>query len=71
MRRQPLKPAPAKSVRMPRCAWPRRSASTSYLAYGLEVRRISYAPPKNQTKRWSEEAQMEGWFPRSRGEHTC
>ena len=44
-----------------------------FLAHGhsLEVRRISYAPPKNQTKQWPTEAQMEGWFPRSRGEHTC
>ncbi len=27
-------------------------------AYGLEVRRISYAPPKNQKKRWPTQAQM-------------
>ncbi len=33
------------------------------MAFGLEVLRISYAPPKNQTKQWPTEAQMEGWFP--------
>ncbi len=35
----------------------------------LEAPRISYAPPKNQKKRWPTEAQMEGWFPPCRGEH--
>jgi len=40
------------------------------MAQSLEVLRVSYAPPKNQTKRWPTEAQMEGWFPRSCGEHT-
>jgi len=39
-------------------------------AHSPEVLLISYAPPKNQTKRWPTEAQMEGWFPRYRGEHT-
>ena len=29
---------------------------------------MSYASPKNRTKRWPTEAQMEGWFPRFRGD---
>ena len=37
-------------------------------AESLEVLQISYAPPKNQTKQWPEEAPMEGWFPRTGGE---
>ncbi len=40
-------------------------------AQSLEVLRVSYAPPKNQTKRWPTEAQMEGWFPRTSGEQNC
>jgi hypothetical protein len=39
-------------------------------AHSLEVLRIGYAPSKNQTKQWPHEAQMEGWFPRTCGEHT-
>ncbi len=34
MRRQSFKYAIAKSVRMPRFAWPRRRASINFLAYG-------------------------------------
>ena len=45
--------------------------SVSWLtAYGLEVRDLSYAPPKNRTKQWPEKAQMERWFPPACGEHT-
>ena len=33
-------------------------------AHSPEVLLISYAPPKNPTKRWPTEAQMEGWFVR-------
>jgi hypothetical protein len=39
-------------------------------AHSPEVLLISYAPPKNPTKRWPTEAQMEGWFPHHCGEHT-
>ncbi len=36
MRRQSFEHAVAKSVRMPRCAWPRRRASIYFLADGPE-----------------------------------
>jgi hypothetical protein len=31
---------------------------------------ISYAPPKNPTKQWPQEVQMEGWFPPGCRQHT-
>ncbi len=33
--------------------------------------RVGHAPPQYRTKRWPEEALMEGWFPRECGEHCC
>jgi transposase len=36
-----------------------------------EVPRLGYAPSEYQRKPWSEEAQIEGWFPLHAREHTC
>jgi len=47
----------------PTVSWP--------TAHSLEALLLSYAPPKNRKKQWPTEAQMEGWFPRSCGEHNC
>lgn len=33
-----------------------------------ETLRVSYGPPQNRKKQWPDEAQMEGWFSRSREE---
>ena len=37
----------------------------------LEFPRIGYAPSEYLRKLWSEEAQIEGWFPLIAREHTC
>ncbi len=41
------------------------------MAHSLEALQLSYAPAKNRKKQWPTEGQMEGWFPRSCGDHTC
>ena len=43
-------------------------AASCTLAVISEAPSVSYAPPKNRTKRWPTEAQMEGWFPPACGE---
>jgi hypothetical protein len=47
----------------PLLGWPDRNH--------VEVPRVGYAPSEYQKKPWSEEAQIEGWFPLSAREHTC